>query len=1072
MIRQTITFSRKIILWALSLSLLLLVLCGTAMIGADLWLRSDNGQAFIKQRLESALAQTPYRVEYGRALLHSGLGLSIDTLKISDERGVFLTIDNVRLSVNPGLLPAHIISASLHADHVDLQRLPKEPEKADKSPGRAFDPSAFWFRSIIVKRFAVDRFDIGESLGGQPLSFSPDFEASIAFKKDALPVHLKGHVESKSHDKITPFLPADIAIDSAITPTFDLLTLTGFSIRHKDYALSGKGAFGLSEEGACNGEATLDIASLASLLNIQDGTLHVDFACAGPALNPSLKAAGKAAFPGLADIGPVAFNLETAHAATGMEGKADIEGTYKNQPYTLAAPFTLQNGILTLDDIRGTLPETSIAGHILYNLDKNGADGKAEISIRSLEPYARLLKQDMAGRADIALSAQTENEKQKISVDIKAQDMRFQDIKASSLHLTGSTDDIRTGTINQAKLSIGNLVIKDISVASATLTVTPAANKNFDFSLKAGGAYQAKPLGLTGKGVVMLDDAWRFSGINISPTALTVQGRDLILKGSLTTQQADLHLSFDKMPLSTLMPAPSEAAGRFIVNGRLDVTGLSSRPEAKASINASRLAVKGEKLPDIRISITSAYQDGKLSATLNGEGDGIKTLKADAATGMTLSLWPFAFSLPADTSLKGALAASLSIEQLGKYIMPSGMTAKGNAETRLAIGGTLSTPDLAGTITLNNGAFAQPQNGLYLRNITLQSSWKDRRLTVNTLSATDNASGTLQGKGWIEPLGMQPKADLDITIRHFQAVKNDIADIFASAGLTLKPDHDGFALGGKIEIEEANIRIPEKFGSNVPELNTIDKRDLRKKAEQKPALPVRLDIALKAGNRVFVRGWGLDAEFGGSVDINGLATAPDLQGQFDVIHGRFQQFGKVFKLDKASLIFQGAVPPGPYIDVSASTPAQDVTASVNITGPARQPKLAFSSDPALPEDEVLSRILFGKDAKSISPFQAIQLANTLRQFSGAGGGASFDPVGKIRQLTGVDELNVDTDDSGAVTVGAGKYITDRVYVGAEQGSAEKSGAVKVETEITPSLSLESKIGQQQSGAGFFWKRDY
>jgi translocation and assembly module TamB len=73
----------------------------------------------------------------------------------------------------------------------------------------------------------------------------------------------------------------------------------------------------------------------------------------------------------------------------------------------------------------------------------------------------------------------------------------------------------------------------------------------------------------------------------------------------------------------------------------------------------------------------------------------------------------------------------------------------------------------------------------------------------------------------------------------------------------------------------------------------------------------------------------------------------------------------------------------PDLDFTAETKAAEVTArSIAVTGPANQPNFALSSDPNLPQDEVFSRLLFKKASGGLSPFQALQLAQALAQFSG------------------------------------------------------------------------------------------
>jgi autotransporter translocation and assembly factor TamB len=57
----------------------------------------------------------------------------------------------------------------------------------------------------------------------------------------------------------------------------------------------------------------------------------------------------------------------------------------------------------------------------------------------------------------------------------------------------------------------------------------------------------------------------------------------------------------------------------------------------------------------------------------------------------------------------------------------------------------------------------------------------------------------------------------------------------------------------------------------------------------------------------------------------------------------------------------------PDLDFMAETKAAEVTAQIAVTGPANQPNFVISSDPTLPQDEVLSRLLFKKTSGGLSP---------------------------------------------------------------------------------------------------------
>jgi translocation and assembly module TamB len=114
------------------------------------------------------------------------------------------------------------------------------------------------------------------------------------------------------------------------------------------------------------------------------------------------------------------------------------------------------------------------------------------------------------------------------------------------------------------------------------------------------------------------------------------------------------------------------------------------------------------------------------------------------------------------------------------------------------------------------------------------------------------------------------------------------------------------------------------------------------------------------------------------------------------------------------------------INIQAQTQAEDVTAYVNISGTAGNPDIRFSSSPALPQDEILSRLLFGASVADLSVTEAVQLATAI-----AGLQSGTDRMGKIRRSVGVDRLRIvgDNAQTGMGTgIAIGKRLTRNIYV--------------------------------------------
>ncbi|MBX9874801.1 MAG: translocation/assembly module TamB domain-containing protein, partial [Thermoleophilia bacterium] len=233
-----------------------------------------------------------------------------------------------------------------------------------------------------------------------------------------------------------------------------------------------------------------------------------------------------------------------------------------------------------------------------------------------------------------------------------------------------------------------------------------------------------------------------------------------------------------------------------------------------------------------------------------------------------------------------------------------------------------------------------------------------------------------------------------------------------------------------------------------------------------PAFDAALALTVAAPNRVFVRGRGIDAELGGQLRVGGTLASPQLDGGFELRRGRLSVLSQRLDFSRGRLTFAGGTLP--ELDFVAETRAGDVTARVAVSGPADQPAFAFTSDPDLPQDEVLSRLLFARASGSLSPFQALQLAQTAAQFAGGGGDDSFE---RLRKSLGVDNLDIGVG-AGGPTIGVSRYISDNVSVGVKAGARPEDTGVSVNIDVTRRLKLQAETnaeGGAAVGVGAEWE---
>lgn len=123
----------------------------------------------------------------------------------------------------------------------------------------------------------------------------------------------------------------------------------------------------------------------------------------------------------------------------------------------------------------------------------------------------------------------------------------------------------------------------------------------------------------------------------------------------------------------------------------------------------------------------------------------------------------------------------------------------------------------------------------------------------------------------------------------------------------------------------------------------------------------------------------------------------------------------------------------------------------------------------MPEEEVLSQLLFGRGLDTITPLQAVQLANALAVLAGRGGEGV---IANLRNRFGLDDLDLQTDAEGNVEVRAEKYLTDKVYTDVSVGDAGKT-SINLNLDISDTLRARGSVASDgESTLGIYFERDY
>lgn len=634
-------------------------------------------------------------------------------------------------------------------------------------------------------------------------------------------------------------------------------------------------------------------------------------------------------------------------------------------------------------------------------------------------------------------------------------------------------------TIRELPLAIANAIRPDLALSgtvngSANVSGTRAAPEvTFSIDAPSIGAAALRSAGLSTLGVRAIgrtaDDRLDIDAQVQSPEGLRASAKGAVPLGE---GQLALDVGLEAFPLAVLNAVVPNQNLSGTIAGTARATGTLAAPQASfdlrgSGISAAALSSAGAaplnvqasgRFADNTVDLNAVSVTGPAGLTVNARGR--VPLQGNGL----------------DVSVNGAAPLSLA----NRFLAERGASATGTLSVNANVRGSISAPQANGSFSTSGASVRDPQSNVALTGIAVSGSLDGDRVTIR--SATANlGGGTLSVNGSI---GIDPGAGFPADIRaNLASVRYADGNLFvatvsgqlALAGpLTRDP-----LLSGNVAVDRAEITVPNSFGGGAAAIDVQHRnpprgvRETLKRAKADDGTPVptarpstiRLDVRVSAPARIFVRGRGLDAELGGEVRLTGPLTDIQPVGGFRLIRGRLGILGQRIEFDEGEVTLVGDL--DPYLNFVASSQGEGITVYINVTGRASNIDVSFSSDPALPQDEVLARLIFKRSIDELSPFQIAQLASAAAELAGGGNNSL---INNLRKSTGLDDLDIVTDAQGNAAVRAGRYVRDNVYLGVEAGAGGGARAT-INLDVTDNLKVKGGVGTDSS-LGVFYEKDY
>lgn len=862
-------------------------------------------------------------------------------------------------------------------------------------------------------------------------------DVALHGKRSKQTIDLSGQMTLLSLSAVEPSLAGKARLDlqiggseqelrSNVTVSGEGMTLNGKPIDKPVVAFAGRGPLSrhagtLDVSGKIAGET---LAGQAAILLADSGAVTVDrlaLEVAGAKLDGAIDLGGSASPTGRLAVD--AESLARLGNALGVPLKGRVRGSV-----TLAevdgkgvAKLNVAANDLAIGDLRiGSLRS---AADITNYIDAPG--GTLTLDVSGIAQGARAL-------GGIALEARAEN---------------------------GTTRFRSHGRIEQGAFDLSGKVLSskrahDIEIATLSYT----------------GRTDLPPVRLAAPARFRVDEG----ALLLQSARLSVGDGALAASGTAKQEVLDLKVVLDRVPASIASVAVPELGVLGSISGTAAIKGAASNPQLTARVTASVLSVaemRARQLPaaDISTDITAANGTAEVKLDLKAQG------------GLALSL---SGTVGYEANGKVALASrgTVPLSLANVLVADRAMRIAGAAVLTADISGPTSDPRIDGRISVEGATLADAELGLDLTGIGADIGVTQERVAIRKLVATSKKGGTVSAEGAVVlGRGTAPSVDAAVRLAAFKFGNQEPVAAEVNGDVRVSGPVNALAATGDVLIARMDITVPNSMPQSV---NSLDIRHVNAPAHlrtdhskkgragsatpsQSAGMPISLALDIRAHDRIFVRGRGVDAQLGGAIRVSGTASQPFTDGQFTMSRGRLAILGRQLDFSRGNILFTGGLEPS--LDMEAQALADGTTVSVRVSGPASKPKLTFSSSPDLPEDEIVSLLLFNRQLASLSPAQLVQLAGEVDKIGGLSSGPGA--LDKMKSALGIDVLDVTTDEKGRAQATAGSYIDEKTYVGVKQGTDLGKSRIVIDHELTKNIKARGEVGTDggsKLGIGVEW----
>jgi len=517
---------------------------------------------------------------------------------------------------------------------------------------------------------------------------------------------------------------------------------------------------------------------------------------------------------------------------------------------------------------------------------------------------------------------------------------------------------------------------------------------------------------------------------------------DLVAKADATVRaQAAAKHSAPAAPAG----APSTAPAELPINSELHAT-VHGPAKNKAALQAHIT------IPYLNVEYNNSIQLAAVAPIHADYRNSVLTLQRSAIKGTDTNL-EFEGSVPVGSTAPMSLLLKGDVNlQLAQIFDPEIRTS-GDVRFNIDSRGT-SANDIGGEIDIVNASYASADMPVGMSNGNGVLKLTTDRIKIQRFAGTAGG-GEVTASGGI---AYRPalRFDLGLAARNIRLLYPQGMRESINADLHLAGTTEDAVLGGTVDLANVSFSpgfdvtsFAGQFSSDVapqPSVGGI-------------AQNMHLNLAVRSSNNVSLVSRTLSINGSANLQVRGTADNPVILGRVNLAGGDIILNGDRFVLDGGTIQFVNPSETQPVVNISMNTTIQQYNIGMRFQGPTDQMRTQYTSDPSLPEADIIHLLAFGEtteaaaNAPSATPNQMAEslVANQV----------SSQITSRVAKVAGISQLSISpvmgnaSNQQNGANITIQQRVTGNLFVTFSTNTAEATQTIQGQCKVSPKVSLSA-----------------